>query len=89
MTVWGGYCRRGCDPVSSWVQFLLCFGFIFAILHKNQQKQNKIAPRMKVNHNIGEQRVVQWWEHSSPTNVAQVQILSISDIIMLVEFVVG
>ena len=38
---------------------------------------------MKVNHNIGEQRVMKWWEHSSPTNVAQVQILSISDIIML------
>ena len=38
---------------------------------------------MKVNHNIGEQRVVEWWEHSSTTNVAQVQIPSISDIIML------
>ena len=46
---------------------------------------------MKVNHidNIGEQRLVQWWEHSPPTSVAKVQILSISDIIMLVEFVVG
>ena len=41
--------------------FFLCFGFIFAILHKNQLKEKKIAPRMKVNHNIGEQQVVQWW----------------------------
>lgn len=44
---------------------------------------------MKVNHNIGDQRVVQWWEYFPPTNAAQVQILSISDIIILVEFVVG
>ena len=30
--------------------------------------------RNHVIHNIGEQGMVQWWERSPPTNVAQVQI---------------
>ena len=30
--------------------------------------------RNHVTHNIGEQGMVQWWERSPPTNVAQVQI---------------